>query len=129
VADLIRRRAAVAIQRRWRLVTGLRARLAMLAQLSAAARRVTAATLYLDAWVFYLLLRLPKLPPVPPRLRTLFPEFRGTPAVHGPHAAFVCLAGDVQHACQRHQWLAAEERFAGVRNQEGSDAHDAFKVI
>ena len=101
MVDLIQRRAAVAIQRRWRLGAGLKTRFALLAHLCAAARRVSTSKLYLDAWVFYLLLRQPKLPPVPPRLRAMFPEFRGSPAVDGGgRAVFLCLDEDVRQAFQ-----------------------------
>lgn len=80
VRSMLQRRACVAIQRSWRLFNGLRRRFRLLAEINALARTVHEPELYLDLGVFYRLIRTRYLPDIPFSL-TLFPEFRGAPAV------------------------------------------------
>jgi hypothetical protein len=78
---VIRNRAAVVLQRSWRWHSSIGRRLRILSNISNACKRVTDETLYLDAWLFYLLIRHFKLPITNYNTR-VFPEFRGIPNVN-----------------------------------------------
>ena len=103
ISLVIRNRAAICIQRCSRLRHGLLKRFWLLATIQEACRGVSIQhpVLYLDSWVYFLLLRYSHqhhqfigegdsthpgtmlLPNVSPRIRQLWPEFQGYPGITG----------------------------------------------
>lgn len=74
ISILLKRRAAVAVQRWWRYRSTLYRRFQLLSQLSEASAAVTTPFLFLDPWTYYLLIRCRRRCEVPYSM-THFPEF------------------------------------------------------
>jgi hypothetical protein len=79
VMVVLRRRAAVALQRWWRFKSQLWRRLHVLSKVKRVICNITEEVLYLDLWVYYLLLRSPSDCPAFPVVCSMsqYPEYRG----------------------------------------------------
>ena len=74
----IRRRAVILLQRWWKFQTYLKRRLALLSDINRTCRDIHSAVLYLDAWVYYKLMRCFQPPPYQ-KVMHGFTEYGGIP--------------------------------------------------
>ena len=82
VMILIKTRAAKRLQRWCRTYLGIRRRFSLLKRMSCLIRDISTPTLYIDAWVFYSLIRIQDVPNLS-KTASLYPEFKGYPSVDG----------------------------------------------
>lgn len=78
---LLRLRACILIQRWWFWQNGLLRRFKLINAISNRFHSVDTDVLYIDSWMFYLLLKKPCLPSLPKSILSVFPEFQGIPTV------------------------------------------------
>ncbi len=85
-------RRCVYIQRWWRKLQGITRRMKLLARTATACREIITPSIYLDAWIFYVLIRQTSLPKLSSDV-CQYPEFMGVPSLDlNGHAVFYpCL--------------------------------------
>lgn len=81
VDRIIQTRAIMAIQRWWRMTNGLKRRLHLLGLIYQRCHSIHESVLYMDLWVYFLLLRCIKLPINDFSTHLAFPEYNGYPIV------------------------------------------------
>mmetsp|Transcript_2159 Transcript_2159/g.4063 ORF Transcript_2159/g.4063 Transcript_2159/m.4063 type:complete len:1370 (-) Transcript_2159:285-4394(-) len=76
---VINRRSVIVVQRWWKNINNFKRRLNLLRSINLACRSITSPTVFMDAWVYYHLLRCYSRPQYQLDAVSMFPEFKGIP--------------------------------------------------